>query len=228
MRVGIMGAGGRMGRMLVRTVAGTEGASVAGGTERDGALTGQDLGTLAGLPALGVVVTSDAAAVFAAADVVVDFTAPAATVAHVRLAAQAGVPMVIGTTGLAEADRAAIADATRHVPIVLAANTSLGVTLLSALVEQVARTLGPAFDIEILEMHHRRKVDAPSGTALALGEAAARGRGIDLADRSVRARDGHTGARVPGDIGFATLRGGRSACSSWASPLPCWRRGRRR
>lgn len=208
MRVGIMGAGGRMGRMLVRAVAGTEGAVVAGGTERDAAMAGQDLGTLAGLAPLGVGLTTDTAAVFAASDVVVDFTAPAATVAHVRLAAQAQVPMVIGTTGLSDADRAAIAEAARYVPIVQAANTSLGVTLLSALVEQVARSLGPEYDIEIVEMHHRRKVDAPSGTALALGEAAARGRAVDLAARSVRSRDGHTGARVAGDIGFATLRGG--------------------
>jgi 4-hydroxy-tetrahydrodipicolinate reductase len=208
MRVGIMGAGGRMGRMFVRAFAGTEGAAVVGGTERDGAMAGQDLGTLAGLPPLGVALTTDPASVFAVSDVVVDFTVPAATVAHARLAAQAQVPMVIGTTGLSEADRAAIADAARSVPIVQAANTSLGVTLLSALVEQVARTLGPEFDIEIVEMHHRRKVDAPSGTALALGEAAARGRAVDLAARSVRSRDGHTGARVAGDIGFATLRGG--------------------
>ncbi|MFN8924283.1 MAG: 4-hydroxy-tetrahydrodipicolinate reductase, partial [Rhodospirillales bacterium] len=208
MRVGIMGAGGRMGRMFVRAFAGTEGAVVVGGTERDGAMAGQDLGTLAGLPPLGVALTTDPASVFAVSDVVVDFTVPAATVAHARLAAQAQVPMVIGTTGLSEADRAAIADAARSVPIVQAANTSLGVTLLSALVEQVARTLGPEFDIEIVEMHHRRKVDAPSGTALALGEAAARGRAVDLAARSVRSRDGHTGARVAGDIGFATLRGG--------------------
>jgi len=211
MRVGITGAAGRMGRMLVRAVAATAGATVAGGTVRDATgkdATALDLGLLAGMPPLGVMAVGDPAALFAACDVVIDFTAPAATLAHVRLAAQAQVPMVIGTTGLSPDDRAAIADAARHVPMVLAANTSLGVTLLSALVEQVARTLDPAFDIEIVEMHHRRKVDAPSGTALALGEAAARGRGIDLADRAVRARDGHTGARRPGDIGFATLRGG--------------------
>ena len=208
-RIGVMGCGGRMGQMLVREIAGTKGCAVAGGPEPPGSdKIGRDVGELAGLAALGVKVAADAAGVFDAADAVIDFTAPAATVAHARLAAAKGKVLVIGTTGLSAADDAAIAEAAKRAAIVRAPNMSLAVNLLFALTEQVASRLGVEFDIEIAEIHHRHKVDAPSGTALALGDAAARGRGVKLKDVALRGRDGHTGARPEGGIGFAALRGG--------------------
>jgi 4-hydroxy-tetrahydrodipicolinate reductase len=142
------------------------------------------------------------------ADGILDFTAPAVSIELAALAAQARIVHVIGTTGLSESDLKKIDAAARHAVIVRSGNMSLGVNLLAALVQRAAAALGPDWDIEILEMHHKMKVDAPSGTALLLGEAAARGRNIALAERSVRSRDGHTGARREGDIGFATLRGG--------------------
>lgn len=209
MRVGIVGCGGRMGQMLLREVLGTPGATLSGGTERPGSPSlGKDLGALVGADPLGVAVTDDAAALFAASDVVIDFTSPAATVAHAGLAAEHGTALVVGTTGLSAADQQALAAAALKAPLVVAANFSLGVNLLLGLVQKVAATLGPDWDIEVLEMHHRHKVDAPSGTALALGKAAAAGRGVDLDAVKDAVRDGHTGARVPGHIGFATLRGG--------------------
>jgi 4-hydroxy-tetrahydrodipicolinate reductase len=163
---------------------------------------------LAGLPANGIAVTSDALPVFAKADGVLDFTVPAATIAFAELAAQARIVHVIGTTGLAASDEAKIKAAARHAVVVKSGNMSLGVNLLAGLVRQAAKALDADFDIEVIEMHHRGKIDAPSGTAILLGEAAAQGRGIDLAQHSVRVRDGHTGARRRGDIGFAALRGG--------------------
>ncbi len=209
MRIGIVGAGGRMGQMLVREVAATPGATLAGGTERPGsALLGRELGVLAGIDPLGVKVADDPAALFRAADVVIDFTSPAATVSHAKLSAETGTALVVGTTGLSADDQAAISTAAARVPVVQAANFSLGVNLLAGLVRKVAATLGDDWDIEIVEMHHRHKVDAPSGTALALGQAAAAGRGVDLQAMKDTVRDGHTGARQPGRIGFATLRGG--------------------
>lgn len=209
MRLVVVGAAGRMGRMLIKAVTETQGCRLAGAIERDGSpAIGQDAGMLAGIGALGVAVTSDPESVFAKADGVLDFTAPAATVAFAALAAQARLVHVIGTTGLGEDDFAKLQTAAREARIVQSGNMSLGVNLLAGLVRKVAATLGEDFDIEVLEMHHRMKVDAPSGTALLLGEAAAEGRKIALKDRSVRVRDGHTGARKPGDIGFATLRGG--------------------
>jgi 4-hydroxy-tetrahydrodipicolinate reductase len=209
MRIGVAGAGGRMGRMLVATVLATPGASLSGGIERRGhASIGEDLAVQAGLAPCGLTVGDDAEALFAAADVVIDFTAPSAVAEHARLAVQSDTALVVGTTGLGEAERAALAEAGRHVAIVQAANMSVGVNLLLDLTRQVASVLGSDFDIEILEMHHRHKVDAPSGTALALGEAAARGRGVRLDEVAQRVRDGITGARRAGDIGFATLRGG--------------------
>ncbi|MDX7952581.1 4-hydroxy-tetrahydrodipicolinate reductase [Lichenihabitans sp. Uapishka_5] len=209
MRLVVTGAGGRMGRMLIRAVHETEGATLSGALERpDSPLLGQDAGTLAGVGTLGIPVTADALQAFVVTEGVLDFTAPAATLGFAELAAQARIAHVIGTTGLSAADLEAIEAAAWHAPIVRSGNMSLGVNLLAGLVERVARTLGPDTDIEILEMHHRMKVDAPSGTALLLGEAAAAGRDVDLGERSVRVRDGHTGARQPGDIGFATLRGG--------------------
>lgn len=209
MKIGIVGCAGRMGRMLLKEVLATEGCEVAGGTEREGSPSiGEDLGALAGEAPLGIAVTADVKALFAAADAVIDFTAPAASVAHAKLAAETGTALVIGTTGLSEADLAAIAESGKSAAIVQSFNMSLGVNLLANLVEKAAAALGPEFDVEIYEMHHKHKVDAPSGTAILLGEAAAKGRGVNLAEVSQRARDGHTGERRKGDIGFAALRGG--------------------
>jgi len=163
---------------------------------------------VAGLPPVGVPITDDPLQAVVNADGIVDFTAPAASVELAALAAQARIVHVIGTTGLSPSDLKKIDAAARHAVVVRSGNMSLGVNLLAALVERAAASLGPDWDIEILEMHHKMKVDAPSGTALLLGESAARGRNIALAERSVRSRDGHTGARREGDIGFATLRGG--------------------
>ncbi len=209
MRLIVVGAAGRMGRTLVRLIAETPGVTLAGAIERNGAAElGADSGTLAGLPANGIAVTDDALPIFAKAEGVIDFTAPAATVSYAELAAQARIVHVIGTTGLSSDDEAKISAASRHAVVVKSGNMSVGVNLVAGLVRQAAKALGDDFDIEILEMHHRSKVDAPSGTALMLGTAAAEGRGVDLRGRSVRSRDGHTGARKRGDIGFATLRGG--------------------
>jgi 4-hydroxy-tetrahydrodipicolinate reductase len=201
MRLIVVGAAGRMGRTLVRAIAETAGVTLAGAIEREGAAEiGRDAGELAGLGASGVVLTADALPVFAKADGVLDFTAPTATIAYAELAAQARIVHVIGTTGLSAEDDAKITAAARHAVIVKSGNMSLGVNLLAA--------LDANFDIEVLEMHHRSKVDAPSGTALMLGRAAAEGRGVALDDHAVRVRDGVTGPRKRGDIGFATLRGG--------------------
>jgi 4-hydroxy-tetrahydrodipicolinate reductase len=183
--------------------------TLAGAIERDGTPEiGRDSGELAGIGPNGIPVVADAVPVFAKADGVLDFTVPAATLGFAELAAQARVVHVIGTTGLSTDDETKIAAAARHAVVVKSGNMSLGVNLLAALVRQAAKALDADFDIEVLEMHHRHKVDAPSGTALMLGRAAAEGRGVDLDAASVRVRDGHTGARKRGDIGFATLRGG--------------------
>jgi 4-hydroxy-tetrahydrodipicolinate reductase len=199
-----------MGRAVIGEVLATAGCTLAGGIEQPGhPALGQDLGALAGADPLGMPASEDPEALIATADVVIEFSAPAATAAHAALVAAHGTGHVIGTTGLGETQERAIRDAARRTAIMRAANMSLGVNLLLGLTEQVARALGPdAFDIEILEMHHKHKVDAPSGTALALGEAAARGRGVKLADAQDRGRDGVTGARQAGAIGFAALRGG--------------------
>jgi 4-hydroxy-tetrahydrodipicolinate reductase len=203
----VAGAAGRMGRVLIRAVHEMAGATVIGALEKPGAREiGADIGDLAGLGKLGVKVSDDPLPLFAKADGVLDFTTPAATLALAELAAQARIVHVIGTTGIADEER--LRAAARHAVIVKSGNMSLGVNLLAALVREAAKALDPDFDIEIVEMHHRHKVDAPSGTALLLGRAAAEGRGIDLAEHSVRVRDGHTGPRKRGDIGFATLRGG--------------------
>jgi 4-hydroxy-tetrahydrodipicolinate reductase len=208
-RIGVAGAAGRMGRMLLRLAATTPGFVLAGGVVRPGADgIGADLGRLAGLEPLGLTLGEDAEALFAASDAVVEFSAPAPSLAHAELAAATGKAHVIGTTGIDAAGQARLAEAARRAPIVFSANMSLGVNLLAGLVAAVARALDPAWDIEIVEMHHRHKVDAPSGTALLLGRAAAQGRGVDLDQASERGRDGLTGARKPGAIGFAALRGG--------------------
>ncbi len=209
MRLIVAGAGGRMGRTLIKAIADAKGLVLAGAIEPGGSpWLGQDSGTLAGLPQNGVLVSADPKPLAKSADGIIDFTIPSATAAFAALSAESGLAHVIGTTGLSAAEDARIKDAARRTPIVMSGNMSLGVNLLAALVRRVAKTLDEEFDIEIVEMHHNKKIDAPSGTALLLGRAAAEGRGVDLDQRSVRARDGHTGARRTGDIGFAALRGG--------------------
>jgi 4-hydroxy-tetrahydrodipicolinate reductase len=212
MKVAVMGVAGRMGQELVRVVTASDGCTVAAAVERpDSPAIGQDVGVLAGIEPLGVTVTADALEAVARSDGILDFTTPKSTVEFAGLAANARIVHVIGTTGLKEADEAQIAAAARHAPIVKAGNMSLGVNLLVAITRRVAEALDEDFDIEIVEMHHKAKIDAPSGTAFLLGEAAAAGRDVDLHARSVRGRDGVTGARRPGDIGFASLRGGTAA-----------------
>jgi len=209
MRLVVAGAGGRMGRTLVKAIADSEEFVLAGAIEdARSPLVGWDAGVLAGLPENGVKLTGDAGPLLSKADGIVDFTAPSATLEFARLVAKAGKVHIIGTTGLSAADEAKIKDAAKSAVIVKSGNMSLGVNLLAALTKRVAKTLDNSFDIEILEMHHNQKVDAPSGTALMLGRAAADGRGIALDKHSVKSRDGHTGARKVGDIGFAALRGG--------------------
>jgi 4-hydroxy-tetrahydrodipicolinate reductase len=198
-----------MGRMLVAEIAATPGARIVAGLEaKDNPALGRDLGELAQIGAIGVTASDDPAALFRAADVVIDFSTPEAGILSADLAAQQKKPLLLGTTGFNAEQGNTVRDAAKIVPIVWPPNTSLGITLMLALVEETARRLGPDWDVEILEMHHHYKVDAPSGTALALGQAAATGRGIDLAQSSERGRDGVTGARKEGAIGFAALRGG--------------------
>jgi len=206
----VVGAAGRMGQTLIRAIHTIPGARVIGAVERaDSPHLGKDAGELAGIGIINVPIGDDPLPVFAKADGVLDFTTPASSVEFAGYAAQARIVHVIGTTGCSADDNARIAAAARHATIVKSGNMSLGVNLLAVLVEQAARALdADDFDIEILEMHHKHKVDAPSGTALLLGEAAAAGRGISLAGNDVRSRDGHTGVRKSGSIGFATLRGG--------------------
>ena len=207
--IGITGCAGRMGRMLVAEASATSDCRVVAGVEAKGnPAIGRDLGELAGIGPIGVKAGDDPAALIAASDVVIDFSTPAAGVTSARLAAQHGKPLLLGTTGLSAEQGDAVRTAAKTVPIVWPPNTSLGITLMLAMVQDAARRLGPEWDIEIVEMHHKHKVDAPSGTALALGQAAAAGRGIDLAKNSARGRDGVTGARKEGAIGFAALRGG--------------------
>ncbi|MSO66364.1 MAG: 4-hydroxy-tetrahydrodipicolinate reductase [Pseudolabrys sp.] len=209
MRLVVAGAGGRMGRTLVKAIADSKGFALVGALEdARSPLIGWDAGALAGLGENGIKLVGDAGALMEKADGIVDFTAPAATLAFAALAAKSHKVHIIGTTGLSAIDEAKIKDAGKHAVIVKSGNMSLGVNLLAALAKRVAKTLDNSFDIEILEMHHNQKVDAPSGTALLLGRAAAEGRGIELDKYSVKSRDGHTGARKPGDIGFAALRGG--------------------
>jgi 4-hydroxy-tetrahydrodipicolinate reductase len=209
MRLIVAGAGGRMGRTLIHAIAATDGVVLAGAVEAAGsAVIGRDAGELAGLGAHGIKVGTELAPLLAQADGLIDFTMPAATLAFAELTARAGRVHIIGTTGIDAGDEKLIATAAERAVIVKSGNMSLGVNLLAALVKRVAQTLDQDYDIEILEMHHNKKVDAPSGTALMFGRAAAEGRGIDLAQHSERGRDGQTGARRAGDIGFASLRGG--------------------
>jgi 4-hydroxy-tetrahydrodipicolinate reductase len=209
MRLVIAGAGGRMGRTLIHAIAATKGVTLAGAVEAsDSAVIGRDAGELAGLGPNGIKVVSDPAPLLKKADGLIEFTIPAATLALAELTAAAGIVHIIGTTGHSTEEEALLAKAAARSPTVKSGNMSLGVNLLAALTKRVAQTLGEDYDIEILEMHHNKKIDAPSGTALMLGRAAAAGRAIDLAQHSARGRDGITGARCAGDIGFASLRGG--------------------
>ena len=198
--IGIFGAGGRMGRAIA-AVAMEAGLPIAGGTDR----------TPEGEIAPGIAISADPLALAERADVLIDFSVPGALSTHLDACIAARMPILIGTTGLEAVHHALIDEAAALIPVLQTGNTSLGVNLLAALVEQAAAGLAEDWDIEIVEMHHRHKVDAPSGTALLLGEAAARGRGLALADHSDRGRDGITGAREPGAIGFAALRGGSVA-----------------
>jgi 4-hydroxy-tetrahydrodipicolinate reductase len=208
-RLAIAGAAGRMGRVLAGLVHNNPDCVLAGGIEAAGSLhLGTDLGALIGAGDLGVKISADAEAVVKTVDGVIDFTVPRATLSLVKLTAAYGKSHIIGTTGIDMAGDSEIAEASTRTCIVKTGNFSLGVNLLAGLVRQAARALGEDFDIEVLEMHHRMKIDAPSGTALMLGHAAAEGRDISLKEKSVRARDGETGPRNTGDIGFATLRGG--------------------
>ena len=205
----ITGASGRMGQMLVQSLAGSDRARLVGCVERTGhAWIGRDVGECMGGAPVGVLVTDDPLEAFARAQAVIDFTAPAATVEFAKLAAQARAVHVIGTTGLEPADHARLDLAAHHAVIVQAGNMSLGVNLLTRLTQKVAAALDADWDVEIVEAHHRMKVDAPSGTALMLGEAAAKGRGVALEEAKVSGRDGITGARTRGTIGFSAIRGG--------------------
>ena len=198
-----------MGQALTRALSETEGCVVAGGLEAKGSpAVGRDIGENAGLSPIGIAITDDPLPLFANVDGVLDFTSPKATVGFAGLAAQARIVHVIGTTGFTPDDEAKIAAAARHATIVKAGNMSLGVNLLTSLTAKVAKALGPEFDIELLEMHHRHKRDAPSGTSLMLGQAAASARGVSLEEKGVHTRDGDVGPRRQGDIGFAALRGG--------------------
>ena len=200
MRLIVAGAGGRMGRALTRVISETPGAVVTGALEAPGSeVLGKDAGVLAGLPPLGVPLSADLWSLSSNADGILDFTVPGATIANVAIAAQRGLVHVIGTTGLSASDDAVIKSVTSRAIVVKSGNMSLGINLLAALVKRVAQSLDDDFDIEILEMHHRAKM---------LGDAAAAGRRIALEQHSARGRDGYTGARRKGDIGFAALRGG--------------------
>ena len=205
----VTGVSGRMGQMLVREIAAREDTHLVGAIDRTGHdWIGRDLGEAMGGAAIGVTVTDDAAAALAGAQALIDFTAPQATIAFAQAAAAAGIVHVIGTTGMSAQEIAQLSEPATRTVIVRAGNMSLGVNLLTVLTRKVAAALDEDFDIEIIESHHNQKVDAPSGTALMLGEAAAAGRGVSLAQVSDSGRDGITGARKRGDIGFSAIRGG--------------------
>ncbi len=208
-RIAIAGAAGRMGRMLLRLAAADPTLWLAAALEHpEHPDLGQDVGVLAGVPMLGIALGSDVAAAVAVSDVLIDFTAPEATLAHLEAVASAGRAAVVGTTGFSAGQQHSVEQFAQRIACVQASNMSVGITLLTELVEQAVRQLGPAFDIELSEIHHRQKKDAPSGTALTLGRAAARGRGVDLEDVGVFGRKGLVGERTPTEIGVLALRGG--------------------
>lgn len=205
-KVGVTGCTGRMGRMIIQQVLACTHCQLVGGTVNPKSGTiGQDIGELLGTSHLGLPTQADAEDMFEKADVVVDFTVPAATVEHAQLAKKFKTALVVGTTGLAKGQREDLMSAAREVPVLYSPNMSIGITLLMSLVEQAAKALDPSFDIEVFDLHHRYKVDAPSGTAIALGKAAASGRKVSLDENAMRCR---TGRRQTGEIGFASLRGG--------------------
>ena len=208
-RIAIAGAGGRMGRMLIEAVLADPQAQLVAALDQPGSpAIGQDAGAALGR-VTGVAVSGDAATALAGGvDVLIDFTRPEGTMAHLALARRHGVKLVVGTTGFTPEQKAAIGAAAQDIGIVFAPNMSVGVNVLVKLVEAAAAALDDRYDAEVYEVHHRHKVDAPSGTALALGEAVARGRGVNFAEHAVLSREGHTGERRRGDIGFGTLRGG--------------------
>jgi 4-hydroxy-tetrahydrodipicolinate reductase len=206
--VAVAGASGRMGRMLIEAVLASADCRLSGALDIAGSpLLGQDAGAFAG-KTTGAIITADLARGLAGAQVLIDFTRPEGTLAHLAVCRELGVRAVIGTTGFTPEHKAAIGAHAQHLAIVLAPNMSVGVNVMLRLVESAARMLGEAYDLEVTEIHHKHKIDAPSGTALALGEALARARGVTLADEGVFTRHGHTGERRPGSIGFAALRGG--------------------
>ena len=208
MRIAVAGAGGRMGRMLIEAVLASDSDTLAGALDVAGsAAVGEDAAAFLGRRC-GVAITADLGAALDAADVLIDFTRPAGTLAHLAACRARGLRMVIGTTGFDDAGKAAIADAARQIGIVFAPNMSVGVNVVLMLLARAARALAEGYDIEIVEAHHRHKVDAPSGTALAMGEVVAHALGRELADCAVYAREGHTGPRAPSTIGFSTIRGG--------------------
>ena len=208
-RIGVVGAAGRMGRALVREAHISDGVRLTAASEHSShSDVGQDAGLVAGLGQIGTQISDSAEDLFSAVDCAIEFSGPSPTVTHAAYAAKHKVMHIIGTTGLDDSQEEALAQAAQETQIFWAPNMSVGVNVLLALVERASAALDEGFDAEILEMHHRRKIDAPSGTALALGQAVAEGRGVELAKVSRRARDGITGERVEGEIGFAVLRGG--------------------
>ncbi|GHU43595.1 4-hydroxy-tetrahydrodipicolinate reductase [Betaproteobacteria bacterium] len=208
-RIGIVGASGRMGRMLIETVLKDENAQLAAAFDQPGGnALGRDAAELVGLPPCGVRVQDDVASGLLNCDCLIDFTRPAGTLAHLDLCAAAGVAMVIGTTGFDAAGKAKIDAAARRIPIVFAPNMAVGVNAVFKLLDVAARILNQGYDVEVLEAHHRLKVDAPSGTALRMGEVVADALGRSLADCAIYGREGHTGERQKETIGFSTIRGG--------------------
>lgn len=209
-KIGILGAAGRMGQMIAREILSKQHDAVltAAVDHKQSWALGKDIGGILGLDPYGVTVTTDKDAAFKACDVMIDFTTPTATMDHAALASQYGKKLVVGTTGLSVVEEAALISAAKNTAVLYSANMSVGVNVLAALVEQVAAKLGTEYDIEIFEAHHRHKVDAPSGTALLLGHAAAKGRGVKLEDAMVPARYGQIGARAVGEIGISVFRGG--------------------
>ena len=206
--IAVAGASGRMGRMLIEAVLASADCRLSGALDIPGsALLGQDAGAFAGKHT-GATITADLQRGLSGAQVLIDFTRPEGTLAHLAVCRTLGVRAVIGTTGFSPEQKAAVGAHAQHLPVVLAPNMSVGVNIMLRLVENAARLLGEAYDLEVTEIHHKHKIDAPSGTALALGEALARARGVSLADEGVFTRHGHTGERKPGSIGFAALRGG--------------------
>lgn len=208
-RIAVMGAAGRMGKNLIEAVLQAGGAGLTAAVDRpDSSLIGADVGELAALGRIGVPLSGDLVAVLDDFDVLIDFTHPSVTLRNLAICRAAGKAMVIGTTGFTVEEKKQLGEAAKEIPIVFAANYSVGVNLCLKLLDTAARVLGDEVDIEIIEAHHRHKVDAPSGTALAMGEAIASAQGKRLADCAVYAREGHTGERAAGSIGFATVRGG--------------------